>query len=117
LPTGTATYTPTVAWGGTFTITETVIYPNPYIAAEEDLKIIVALSRPAAELKVRVYTVSYRRVLEIDAGSASTREAMLTISQWKLGRLAAGTYYVVVTGKSDLGGRAASKPVVLTILK
>jgi hypothetical protein len=67
---------------------------------------------------IRVYTVMFRRVLEVPAGASNARDVTAEISRLKLSRLAAGTYYVVVTGKSrDDYEHAVSKPAVLLILR
>jgi hypothetical protein len=94
-----------------------LIFQNPYRIVSGDLKIGITISRPAEEIKLRIYTVAYRRIMEISCGAANTREAIITVPQWKLGRLAAGAYYVIVTGKSGDNERAFSKPVVLAVLR
>jgi hypothetical protein len=94
-----------------------LIYQNPYTIRSGDLKIGITVSRPAEEIKLRIYTVAYRRIMEISCGAANTREAIITVPQWKIGRIAAGTYYLVVTGVSGDKERAKSKPVVFIIVK
>jgi hypothetical protein len=82
-----------------------------------DLSLKLTLSKPADSLKVRIYTVGFRRILEIPAGAANTRDVTVTVPRLKLSRLAAGTYYVIVTGVSTSGDKAVSKPLVLVVLK
>jgi hypothetical protein len=113
----TPTLTPAAGWGSTFDITETLIYNNPYKPASGPLTFSVDISKPAAELKVRIYTTAYRRVLEVNAGPSNTRDVIITIPQWKISRLAAGTYYIVVSGAASGGEKALSKPAVLVVFK
>jgi hypothetical protein len=95
-----------------------MIFPNPYnYFAANDLYVNVTISRPASELKARIYTAAFRRVLEIPAGSGSTRNLTIIVSQLKISRLAAGTYYLVVSGESTTGDHAASKPQPLVVLR
>jgi hypothetical protein len=68
-------------------------------------------------LKARIYTVNFRRVFETPAVSANTRDVIITVPGWKLTRLAAGTYYMIVAGVSTDKELAISKPTVLIILK
>jgi hypothetical protein len=107
-----------MAWGSVFTIENTLIYPNPYnYFAANDLYMNVTISKPASELKARIYTAAFRRVLEIPAGSGSTRDITIIIPRLKLNRLAAGTYYMVVTGVSIDREHAVSKPETLVVLR
>jgi hypothetical protein len=111
------TTTPTVPWDNTFTIDDIKTYPNPYKQGTGDLSVSITISKPASELKVRLYTVNFRRIFETPAVSADTRGVTITVPGWKLAHLAAGTYYMVVSGISTDKERALSKPLVLIILK
>jgi hypothetical protein len=82
-----------------------------------DLSLDITVSKPAGELTAKIYTTGFRRILEIPAGSADTRDVTITIQARKLSRLSAGTYYLIVSGVSTDRERAFSKPVVLIILK
>jgi len=77
----------------------------------------LTISKPAGELYARIYTTGFRRVLEIPAGSSNNRDVTITIQGLKLSRLAAGTYYMIVSGVSTDKERALSKPTILIILK
>jgi hypothetical protein len=77
----------------------------------------VTISRPAKELKLRIYTTAFRRVLETAPIAANTREAIITVPQLKISRFAAGAYYIVVNGVSVDDEKAVSKPKALIILK
>jgi hypothetical protein len=81
------------------------------------MRLSFIISKPADELKVRIYTTAFRRIMDFDAGSSGSRETVVIIPQWKLGRLAAGTYYAVVSGRSVDRERASSKPALFIILK
>lgn len=77
----------------------------------------ITLTQAASEMKVRIYSVSYRRVLETECGAVNTKEVTVIITRDKIARLAAGTYFMVVSGKSNGGEKAVSKPQELIILK
>jgi hypothetical protein len=115
--TWTPSFTPTIAWGDKFTIDNTLVYPDPYRPGAGDLKLKITISKPASDLKARIYTAAFRRILEIPAGDAETRDVIITIPQWKFGRLAAGTYYIVISGRAGGNESAASKPAALIIIK
>src|ERR1035437_3124715 len=122
IPTATATltYTPmptaTTEWEDRFEIRDILIYPNPYDPENTGLKINISITRAASDIKIRIYTVSFRRVMDLDFGPINTKEAIITIPAGRLTHLSAGIYHVVVTGKSD-GNKAISKPVELVIMR
>lgn len=94
-----------------------LVYPNPYIYPAGDLNIKIDITQPAGNIKVRIYSVSFRKILEHDFNAVYNKEAVLVIPAAELNRLASGTYYVVITGRSTTGDKAVSKPQVLIILK
>jgi beta-glucanase (GH16 family) len=116
-PEATTTATATAAWGNKFELTNILVYPNPYISSTADLKIKIDISQPAAQVKARIYTASFRRVIEYDYGPSDNKEILATIPAEKIQKLASGTYYLVVTGSSTTGRKAVSRPSVLIIFK
>jgi len=94
-----------------------LIYPNPYFSGSGNLLMNITISRPAASLTARIYTVAMRRVLEIPVGSADIRDITITLQKMSLSRLSAGAYYVVVEGESTSNERAVSKPQTLVVLR
>jgi hypothetical protein len=115
--TATATATATVAWGNKFELTNILLYPNPYVYSAADLKIKIDISQPAKQVRARIYTASFRRIIEFDSGPSGNKETLVTIPVVQLKKFAAGTYYVVITVVSTTGGKAVSKSAVLVVLK
>ncbi len=113
----TALPTATIGWGNKFEIPGILPYPNPVYADYTDMKIKISITQPARELKLRIYTVSFRRIMEVELGAASSKEITVVVPLSKLKRLSPGTYYMVVIGSSDSGANAVSKPQTLVILK
>jgi hypothetical protein len=93
-----------------------VSYPNPY-AGTGNLNIRITISKPASDLKVRIYSAAFRRILEIPAGSGNSRDVIITVPQLSLSRLAAGIYYIVVIGRTAGNEQAISHPMILVIMK
>lgn len=112
----TAQPTATIAPGVVAGITDTLIYPNPHNPGNIDLSIRISVTGSVSEIKIRVYTVGFRRVLEIPAGSASAGEATAAISKEQIKPLSSGIYYVVVSGVSESGKILFSKPRNLIIM-
>ncbi len=113
----TALPTPTIAWSDKFEIADALVFPNPRYSADDDLKIRINITRPATELKVRIYTVSFRLVMQSEGGAANTKQAIVTVPASRLNNLASGVYYAVVSGSSDNGDKAISKPREVIILR
>ena len=68
-------------------------------------------------MKVSIYTVGYRRIMETQCGAANTKEVTVSIPSTRIRNLGSGTYYLIVTGKSGNKDTAVSKPVELIILR
>ncbi|MEI7542841.1 MAG: DUF362 domain-containing protein [bacterium] len=123
--TSTATFTQvvtvqptmTIVWENNFTITNAIVYPNPYNPKNEDLKMNILITQAASELKFRIYTAAFRRIMEAECGAQSTKEVTVIIMKDRLKYLSSGIYYIVVIGKSVGGMNAISKPQELIILK
>jgi hypothetical protein len=113
LPSVTATITPQ----GNPAILEAVIYPNP-VGAGQDLNIQVKISGCPAEMTLRIYTASFRRVIEQTWKSGLSYPSMLlTVPAAYLGRLSNGTYYYVLFMKDCAGLRVVSKRGTFIVLK
>jgi hypothetical protein len=94
-----------------------ILYPNPCDPATTDLKIKITVTRPAAQMELRIYTASFRRVYEQELGAINTMENTAIIEKERIHRLSSGIYYVVAAGTSDNGGKAVSKPQLLVVIK
>ena len=116
-PTNTQVPTATIAWGEKFEIPNTLIYPNPCNPEYMDLKMKITLTQAASEMKIRIYTVGYRRIMETACGALNEKEVTVTIPRAGISHISAGTYYVIAEGKSISGQKAVSKPRQLIILK
>ena len=108
----TPTLTPAV-----FKISAPAIYPNPVSPYYDDLKMRISITQAASEIKIRIYTVAMRRIIEIAEGSENAKEFTITIPKERINLLSAGVYHVVVLGKSVNGEKAASKPAQFIILR
>ena len=108
---------PSITWEDKLRISNTVLYPNPCNPETIDLKIKATITKPAPHMKIIIYTASFRRVYEQAMGAVNSRETTFTIQKERINRLASGIYYVLVTGTSDDGKYALSKPQVFVIIK
>jgi polygalacturonase/beta-glucanase (GH16 family) len=106
----------TAAWQDKFEITGALAYPNPLCNVNDDLKVRIAITSPATQVKARIYTSGFRLVLESACGPVNDKQADITVSGGLLKELASGTYYLSVAGSSDKGN-AVSKTSVLIILR
>ena len=107
--------TPTIEVKDKLEIVDVVVFPNP-VKQPADLKIKFDVTRQVTKIKVRIYTTAYRRVVEETYEGAFLRDTVITVPQRKLGRLAAGIYYVTIHAENG-SERAVSKPEELIILK
>lgn len=117
MPTVSPTFTPTTALGDKFGIRDVVLYPNQYNSQTGDLRISFDATRPAAKITIRIYTVSYRRILEKTIGGPFVRWSTLSIPAESISKFTNGVYYVLLSGESTEGEKAVSKPADLIILK
>jgi GH18 family chitinase/beta-glucanase (GH16 family) len=102
---------------GHLTLDSILIYPNPYNSAGGDLTFQFDAMRTAAKIKVRIYTMSLRRVIEEDTDGNFTGISTVSIAARKLSSLANGAYYVVLLAETGAGEKTVSKPVELVVLK
>lgn len=92
-----------------------IAYPNPY-NLNGDFSVGFDISRPADKITVRIYSASYRKVLETSESGYFFGETAVTVRQWRLGKMGNGIYYVQVIAEGA-GERAFSKPVEAIILR
>jgi hypothetical protein len=115
-PTSTLNATATIVWENKFEITDELIYPNPYNPEFSDLKFNVTITQAASDLKARIYTVAFRKIIEADCGPLNVKTGVLTLPKRDMSKLAKGTYYLVISGSSNSGTKAISKPRCFLVL-
>jgi hypothetical protein len=118
--TPTITFTPVIPPAPkTFQILDTSIYPNPYNPATGDLNARVNLTNAAQKFILRVYTVSFRKVMEEEEnpGPYSSGTQTINVPAARFSRLASGTYYYRIEGESTAGGKAASAADKFVIIR
>jgi hypothetical protein len=71
----------------------------------------------AESIRIRIYTVAYRRVAEENFTGVFSGKSTFVIPAGKVGTLAAGIYYAVISGVSTEGKKSAAKPSELIILR
>jgi peptidoglycan/xylan/chitin deacetylase (PgdA/CDA1 family) len=116
-PTAAATATPTIIPGTELRITDLLAYPNPYNPAKGDLMFGFDTNITVDRVTIRIYTSAYRRIMEETESGGFYGRSVVIIKSWKLGELANGTYYVLVSGEAADGKKAAAKIVELVILR
>ncbi|MCE5300010.1 MAG: hypothetical protein LLG37_03930 [Spirochaetia bacterium] len=113
----TPTSTPTIVIADKFEIKDVVLIPNPYNPAHGNFSASINLTSPASGLTVSIYTVSFRLIMKKSMSVSAYGIYTLSLTADKFTGLSNGTYYVVISGITSGGTRAASKPAVLIILK
>jgi hypothetical protein len=68
------------------------------------------------DVKLVIYTESFRKVREIDFGAIEAGNTTLKVTGGKLAGLTRGAYYAVVTGVKHGGGNAKSGIKTLLLL-
>ncbi len=115
MPTGTATAVPTAEEKEKFEIVDVILFPNP-VSQHADLMVKFDVTRHASMIHVRIYTTSFRLVIDQAYKGYFLRDTVLTLPKRKLGGLSAGSYYISVYAE-DGPEKAYSKPKVAIILK
>lgn len=108
-PTPTDTPTPTA----TFNPNNNILFPNPW-DGNSPLYFYHTIGTKADSIDVKVYTVSFRKVCEIDGYPAQTGQPTYYIFWNQLGNVANGLYYVVVVEKR---GRKQTQSVMKLLIK
>ncbi|MBP7793334.1 MAG: hypothetical protein KA120_09800 [Candidatus Goldbacteria bacterium] len=129
-PTNTPTVTETVMQTITPTQTQTgsqqseiddvLIFPNPYNPDKGDLKISFKVTQESKTMKVKIYTMGFRKIKEIkftDKTYEAGKTNVLKIPEKYLKDMAAGTYYAIIIAKNSEDAEVRSNPEVLIILK
>ncbi len=83
-------------------------YPNP-LKTEEDLKIKVRVNKRLEEIKVKIYTVGYRNIMDIGGIQVLAGENEIMLNRAKIKNLAKGIYYYVIIGRDESGKQMYSK--------
>jgi len=120
------THTPTASWTPTATPTTTelpfdrpvgqpIVFPNPVTGPGDNVQVAIPLGHDSAWVKVEIFTVAYRKVLERDLGPSRAGTGITTWHRLVLwgsgeGNLANGVYYLKVTTEH---GAAMGKFLVL----
>jgi len=119
-PTGTSMPLPTqtLVESDKFEITDVLVYPNPLTEYSNSLYISLNLSRTPDNIDLKIYTVSFRAIRNIEwkTGVAKGKN-VLQVSRAKLAAVASGTYYYVITANSKNGKTARSKAGIFIILR
>jgi len=122
-PTTSFTATPTITQpeNQQLTISNVIIYPNPYNPDNPDegnLKIRFEITQKCKIIKVRIYTTGFRLIKQItqtENYGVGTND--VKIENRYLKDLANGVYYILIEVMNTKGGKTQSKPEVLVILK
>jgi hypothetical protein len=75
------------------------------------------MSGQADKIKVRVYTASYRRVMEEEFRGAFVDGMTVDVAARRFARLGNGTYYIIALAESSSGEKATSKLKTLIIIR
>jgi len=101
LPTATATTTP--ARQEIPSITDIIAFKNPYKGSGEGLSILVKMQGRARLATVRIYTASFRRVVETEFRGDFHNDSVIEVQPRLLSSLANGTYYYFLEAEGELG--------------
>lgn len=114
--TPSSTDTP-VPGGEGFKISTVLIYPDPYSATAGGLIFRADIDGIASSVRVRMYSVSFRRVFEWNYKGVFIAKTDFNIPDGNLKALASGVYYLSLTAKSPEGNTAAAKTAPFVILR
>jgi hypothetical protein len=92
-----------------YEVRDPVAYPNPYAPAAGNFSVRLKLTHATDRLVIKVYTVSFRKVIEAEDSPGTYSGAhTLSLSAAYFAKLASGTYYYRIEGESTAGEKAAS---------
>ncbi len=111
-PTPTATDTPTPT--ATPNPNNDIAWPNPWNGSAP-LAFYHTLNQAADSVRLKLYTVAFRKVYENDHLAATAGQHLYTLGWNQLGNIANGLYYLVV--EEVRGGRETHKVMKLLILR
>ena len=100
--------TPEDEYQGVLEILSKVFYPNPYKPGGEDINIEIVLNGSADACIIRIFTSSFRLVIERELGPQSHGINRRSYSGGGFERLSPGVYYYVIECRDSAGGRASS---------
>ncbi len=105
--TATITPTPTPSDAKEQEIKDILLYPHPYDAAKDNLKIMYTITKRAQSVKLLIYSSAFRLIREVEIGRelyAGTHIGEVKASQIR--QLANGTYYFVVKDNEGIRSKA-----------
>ena len=76
-----------------------------------------AVTTESNGIKITFYTAAFRKAVVEEKYGVFTGRSAVRVPSWKLDRLASGTYYAVIQGRSLKGETAVSRPFVLIVLR
>jgi hypothetical protein len=124
-PTPTFTPTPCGYPGNTCTPTDTptatntpypsnnIAWPNPWDGTVP-LSFYHTISQPVDLVRLKLYTVSFRKVYEDDSLATSVKQQFYTLDWNKLGNVANGLYYLVV---DEVQGKNETQQVIKLLIQ
>lgn len=92
-----------------------VIYPDPYTGAGAGLNLRADIAGDVSDIKVRIYTVSFRKIFEEEHEGLFSDKVVFSIPDGEIKSLASGVYYMSLTASSPQGGtiEAVTKPFLI----
>ena len=121
----TGTYTPTPTFSQTplpdekeLNLRDVILYPQPYNPESADfLRIRYYLTKHCKEVKIKIYTVSFRLIITaiIDSNTYAGQKQTI-IPKEITNKLANGIYYLILEAESE-NEKIRAKPVYLVILR
>jgi hypothetical protein len=115
VPTAAPTFTVTAVLGGDFEIQEIKTYTNPY--SKGNMQISFCVTRPAKEIRVEIYTVSFRKIGEAVRTGYFEHVANVFLPESSLLRMGNGTYYMAIKAVSTEGKKAVSRLQNFLVIK
>jgi hypothetical protein len=94
-----------------------VLYPNPYIASGDELKMDIFSTANCREVEFKFYTSALRLVLDQKTDVNFSGKATVKIDTSKMADFARGTYYYAAFTTSDTNERKRITTGVLIILR
>jgi hypothetical protein len=112
-PTDTPTPTNTPTATATFNPNNNIIFPNPWDGSVP-LYIYHTLTTPADKVNIKVFTIGFRKVAEIDGYPSAAGQPTYYIYWNQMGNVANGLYYVVV---EENRGRKQTQTVLKLLVR
>jgi len=107
-PTATDTPTPT----NTPYPSNNIVWPNPWDGSAP-LTFYHTISQPVDLVRLKLYTLAFRKVYEDDSQPTSVKQQIYTLDWNKIGNVANGLYYLVV---DEVRGRQETQQVIKLLI-